>query len=101
VEHLTACLSLPSFVHGVCFIFTILNTYPQSINWHDSDHRSSSAQAYLTPVENIRKNWLTLTENFVSISDILPSRFSPPDAHSGDEDKLGERLELTSDCLRN
>ena len=44
----------------------------QSINWHDSDHRSSSVQAYLTPVESIRKNWLTLTQNFVNQLSISP-----------------------------
>ncbi|PPQ66234.1 hypothetical protein CVT26_010935 [Gymnopilus dilepis] len=33
---------------------------PLTINWHDSDHRSSSAAAYLTPVETVRTNWLTL-----------------------------------------
>lgn len=30
------------------------------MNWHDSDHRSSSIQAYLTPVESARTNWVTL-----------------------------------------
>ncbi|EJD48758.1 glucose oxidase [Auricularia subglabra TFB-10046 SS5] len=34
---------------------------PNSINWHDSDHRSSSASAYLTPIEARRLKWLTLT----------------------------------------
>ncbi|KAF8897995.1 hypothetical protein CPB84DRAFT_1815762 [Gymnopilus junonius] len=33
---------------------------PLTINWHDSDHRSSSAAAYFTPVETVRTNWLTL-----------------------------------------
>ena len=37
----------------------------QIMNWHDSDHRSSSAMAYLTPVESQRKNWLTLTQHMV------------------------------------
>ncbi|KAF5309416.1 hypothetical protein D9619_012385 [Psilocybe cf. subviscida] len=37
-----------------------------TINWHDSDHRSSSVQAYLTPVEAQRTNWLTLTKHFVT-----------------------------------
>jgi len=37
----------------------------QTINWHDSDHRSSSAMAYLTPVESQRTNWLTLTKHMV------------------------------------
>ncbi|KAK0474327.1 hypothetical protein EDD18DRAFT_1220920 [Armillaria luteobubalina] len=37
---------------------------PFTIDWHDNDHRSSSVQAYLTPVENenSRPNWLTLVE---------------------------------------
>ncbi|KAJ3979575.1 hypothetical protein F5890DRAFT_1546233 [Lentinula detonsa] len=39
---------------------------PLTIDWHDSDHRSSSCQAYLTPVESQRTNWLTLTENLVT-----------------------------------
>lgn len=37
----------------------------QTMNWHDSDHRSSAPQAYLTPVESIRTNWLTLTTHLV------------------------------------
>ena len=36
------------------------------MNWHDDEHRSSAPQAYLTPVESIRTNWLTLTEHLVS-----------------------------------
>ncbi|KAF9043199.1 glucose oxidase [Panaeolus papilionaceus] len=39
---------------------------PLSINWHDSDHRSSSIMAYLTPVEGVRTNWLTLTNHMVT-----------------------------------
>ncbi|KAI0032449.1 hypothetical protein K488DRAFT_70648 [Vararia minispora EC-137] len=39
---------------------------PNSINWHDNDHRSSSAAAYLTPVESQRTNWLTLVNNQVT-----------------------------------
>ncbi|EJD07152.1 glucose oxidase [Fomitiporia mediterranea MF3/22] len=39
---------------------------PESINPKDHDHRSSSAQAYLTPVENERTNWLTLINNRVT-----------------------------------
>lgn len=37
------------------------------MNWHDSDHRSSSPQAYLTPVEGQRTNWVTLTTHLVSL----------------------------------
>ncbi|KAF8988450.1 hypothetical protein BDQ17DRAFT_1374045 [Cyathus striatus] len=39
---------------------------PLMMNWHDSDHRSSSVQAYLTPVESQRTNWLTLTNHMVT-----------------------------------
>ena len=38
---------------------------PLSIDWHDDDHRSSSVQAYLTPVESIRTGWTTLTNHIV------------------------------------
>ncbi|OBZ79543.1 Glucose oxidase [Grifola frondosa] len=38
---------------------------PLSIN-PDNNHRSSSAQAYLTPVENTRTNWLTLVNHTVT-----------------------------------
>ncbi|KAJ7485944.1 alcohol oxidase [Mycena latifolia] len=33
---------------------------PLSIDWHRSDYRSSSVEAYLTPVESQRTNWVTL-----------------------------------------
>ncbi|KAK7052557.1 glucose oxidase [Favolaschia claudopus] len=39
---------------------------PLSINWHDADHRSSSVQAYLTPVESQRTNWVTLGRHIVT-----------------------------------
>ncbi|KAF6752038.1 glucose oxidase [Ephemerocybe angulata] len=39
---------------------------PLTINWHDNDHRSSSATAYLYPVENQRTNWVTLTRHLVT-----------------------------------
>ncbi|KAJ7207349.1 hypothetical protein C8J57DRAFT_1070989 [Mycena rebaudengoi] len=39
---------------------------PVSMNWHDSDHRSSSVMAYLTPVEAQRTNWVTLTKHLVT-----------------------------------
>ncbi|KAK0203298.1 glucose oxidase [Desarmillaria ectypa] len=39
---------------------------PFTIDWRDGDHRSSSVQAYLTPVESERPNWLTLTEHQVT-----------------------------------
>lgn len=37
----------------------------QSLNYDDDDRRSSSAEAYLTPVENFRTNWVTLTQHLV------------------------------------
>ncbi|KAL0579083.1 hypothetical protein V5O48_002925 [Marasmius crinis-equi] len=39
---------------------------PVTLNWHDGDHRSSSVEAYLTPVESDRSNWLTLTRHMVT-----------------------------------
>ncbi|KII83946.1 hypothetical protein PLICRDRAFT_46723 [Plicaturopsis crispa FD-325 SS-3] len=39
---------------------------PLSLNWHDSDHRSSSAEAYLTPKESTAENWLTLVGHMVN-----------------------------------
>ncbi|KAK1232771.1 hypothetical protein PQX77_004096 [Marasmius sp. AFHP31] len=39
---------------------------PVTLNWHDEDHRSSSVEAYLTPVESTRSNWLTLTGHMVT-----------------------------------
>lgn len=38
----------------------------QTINVQNSDRRSSSAEAYLTPVENTATNWLTLTGQMVN-----------------------------------
>ncbi|KLO16270.1 alcohol oxidase [Schizopora paradoxa] len=39
---------------------------PDTINWHQGDNRSSSASAYLTPVEFERKGWLTLVSHRVT-----------------------------------
>ncbi|KAL0959214.1 hypothetical protein HGRIS_014493 [Hohenbuehelia grisea] len=39
---------------------------PFMMNWHDGDHRSSAPMAYLTPVENVRTNWVTLTKHQVT-----------------------------------
>ncbi|KAK7442996.1 hypothetical protein VKT23_015943 [Stygiomarasmius scandens] len=39
---------------------------PFTINWHAEDHRSSAPEAYLSPVEGQRTNWLTLTEHMVT-----------------------------------
>lgn len=45
----------------------------QTLNWHDSDHRSSSAAAYLSPVESQRPNWTTLVGQQVTKVLISPS----------------------------
>ncbi|KAF5371327.1 hypothetical protein D9758_004222 [Tetrapyrgos nigripes] len=39
---------------------------PLTLSPHANDHRSSAAEAYLTPVESQRANWLTLTEHMVT-----------------------------------
>ncbi|OJT13695.1 Glucose oxidase [Trametes pubescens] len=39
---------------------------PLSINWHADDHRSSSIEAYYTPVENRRKGWTILIHHLVT-----------------------------------
>ncbi|KAG5642129.1 hypothetical protein DXG03_003579 [Asterophora parasitica] len=39
---------------------------PLTMNWRDQGHRSSAPEAYLTPVESIRTNWLTLTKHQVT-----------------------------------
>jgi len=46
---------------------------PLSINWHDDDHRSSSVEAYLTPVETIRTAWTTLTDHTVHVYRLVHS----------------------------
>ena len=44
-----------------CVAFT-----PNSINWHDQDHRSTAASSYLTPREGSTPNWLTLVNHSVT-----------------------------------
>ncbi|KZT24338.1 GMC oxidoreductase [Neolentinus lepideus HHB14362 ss-1] len=39
---------------------------PLTLNWNNGDRRSSSAEAYLTPVEKNRTNWLTLVSHQVT-----------------------------------
>nr|6XUT_A Chain A, Oligosaccharide dehydrogenase [Trametes cinnabarina]6XUU_A Chain A, Oligosaccharide dehydrogenase [Trametes cinnabarina]6XUV_A Chain A, Oligosaccharide dehydrogenase [Trametes cinnabarina] len=39
---------------------------PLSINWHDDDHRSSSIEAYYTPVENNRQGWTLLIDHMAT-----------------------------------
>jgi len=43
-----------------------VSTTPLSMD-HHSDHRSSSVQAYLTPVEGVRMGWTTLTDHMVRL----------------------------------
>lgn len=54
---------------------------PLSINRNDSFHRSSSAQAYLTPVETVRVNWVTLTGH--QVTKIIWSKTTVPMIASG------------------
>ena len=63
IQSLTGIAKSPDLNGGQpnCVSFT-----PNTINWHDQDHRSSSAAAYLTPVESIRTNWLTLVNQQVT-----------------------------------
>ncbi|TFK24579.1 glucose oxidase [Coprinopsis marcescibilis] len=53
---------------------------PLMINWREGDRRSSSVTAYLSPVENQRTNWITLTRHFVTkinwANNTLPLRAS-------------------------
>ncbi|TFY77549.1 hypothetical protein EWM64_g6463 [Hericium alpestre] len=60
ITNLTGIKHLPDVNGGDsnCVSYT-----PLSINWHADDHRSSSVEAYLTPVENRRMKWLTLTNH--------------------------------------
>ncbi|KAI0364915.1 alcohol oxidase [Pilatotrama ljubarskyi] len=39
---------------------------PLSLNWHADDHRSSSIEAYYTPVQNSRKGWTLLIEHMAT-----------------------------------
>ncbi|KZS92239.1 alcohol oxidase [Sistotremastrum niveocremeum HHB9708] len=39
---------------------------PDSIDWHRDDHRSSSVEAYFSPVEGRRHSWLILTKFIVN-----------------------------------
>ncbi|KZT24337.1 GMC oxidoreductase [Neolentinus lepideus HHB14362 ss-1] len=54
---------------------------PLTLNWKNRDRRSSSAEAYLTPVENVRTNWLTLVSH--QVTKINFSNGSPPLHASG------------------
>ncbi|KAG5337117.1 hypothetical protein C0989_010724 [Termitomyces sp. Mn162] len=39
---------------------------PITVNWRDQGHRASAPEAYYTPVENARPNWLILTKHQVT-----------------------------------
>ncbi|EIW65340.1 alcohol oxidase [Trametes versicolor FP-101664 SS1] len=39
---------------------------PLSLNWHEDDHRSSSIEAYYTPVETQRQGWTLLIEHMAT-----------------------------------
>ncbi|KAI0757742.1 alcohol oxidase [Daedaleopsis nitida] len=39
---------------------------PLSLNWHDSDHRSSSIEAYYTPVQTQQSGWTLLIQHQVT-----------------------------------
>ncbi|KAF7324999.1 Glucose oxidase [Mycena kentingensis (nom. inval.)] len=39
---------------------------PLTMDWHRDDHRSSSVEAYLTPVEKTRTNWITFARHIVT-----------------------------------
>lgn len=48
-----------------CYVMVWPIIISQSIDWHRSDFRSSSVEAYLTPVESQRTNWVTLARHIV------------------------------------
>jgi choline dehydrogenase len=60
VTGITQCTDLCSG-NANCVAFT-----PNSIDWHRSDHRSSSIEGYYTPVENNRHGLLYLIKNMVT-----------------------------------
>ncbi|KAJ6622846.1 hypothetical protein B0H10DRAFT_2162747 [Mycena sp. CBHHK59/15] len=58
-----------AFSHGTyggrqqpAFVASAVNASGISLEYNNSDRRSSSAEAYLTPVESSRTNWVTLTQ---------------------------------------
>ncbi|KAI0776230.1 glucose oxidase [Trametes elegans] len=71
---------------------------PLSINWHADDHRSSSIEAYYTPVEHARERWTLLVKH--AVTKILfdnASASAPPHTATGVEfaaaDGSGKRFE--------
>jgi len=63
IVNLTGIAALPDINGGAN---NGVSMTPLTINWHDDDHRSSSVEAYLTPVETVRTNWLTLVTQQVT-----------------------------------
>lgn len=63
IQTLTGIAKSPDLNGGQpnCVSFT-----PNNMNWHDGDRRSSAPAAYLTPVESVRTNWITLVNHQVS-----------------------------------
>ncbi|KAI0716163.1 alcohol oxidase [Cerioporus squamosus] len=69
---------------------------PLSLNWQDGDHRSSSIQAYYTPVEGRRHGLTLLTQHQVT-KVLFPSDSSAPHVATGVEfakaDGSGARMQ--------
>ncbi|RDX45063.1 alcohol oxidase [Lentinus brumalis] len=69
---------------------------PLSLNWHDDDHRSSSIQAYYTPVEGRRHGLTLLTQHQVT-KVLFQSGSSAPHVATGVEfanaDGSGARMQ--------
>ncbi|VDC03214.1 unnamed protein product [Peniophora sp. CBMAI 1063] len=61
---------------------------PDSLNKFDNDSRSSSAAAYLTPVEHARTNWLTLVEHTATRILFAPSNTSASASSSPSQSNL-------------
>lgn len=68
-----------------CWAYVIL-LYWKTLYPNTNGTRSSSAEAYLTPVENTRTNWLTLTNHQVSLSVSISWTFIPCSYILGNED---------------
>ncbi|KAI0353229.1 alcohol oxidase [Trametes cingulata] len=58
---------------------------PLSLNWHADDHRSSSIEAYYTPVETSRKGWTLLVEHLATRVLFNNGSSAPPYTASGVE----------------
>lgn len=67
------CVSVTPIVSiSLCLVYS-LSTVSQlcslfkTINWHDQGRRASAPEAYYTPVENARPNWVILTKHQVRL----------------------------------